>query len=178
MGVLRYFDPSVETVIQTDASQKGLGAVLLQQGQPVCYALKALRYREKLQQMASANGQLLKIHVHHITQNFPASPTRLQQIRNETKKDPTLSLLKETVFEGWPQKREKCPPLLHDYWNFREELTVEDGLLLKGDRILIPPTLRPEILDIIHQGHLGQEKCLLRARTCVFWPGNYKGYHQ
>ena len=238
MGVLRYFDPSVETVIQTDASQKGLGAVLLQQGQPVCYASKALKDTEKnyssieretlgvvwdlerfnyfifgrhctvntdhkplesifkkslsscpprLQRflmralkydvtvnyvkgpdvpiadalsrvspkLASANGQLPKIHVHHITQNLPASPTRLQQIRDETKKDPTLSLLKETVIEGWPQKRE----------------IVEEGLLLKGDRILIPPTLRPEILDIIHQGHLGQEKCLLRARTCVFGSG-------
>lgn len=66
-------------------------------------------------QFASANGQLPEIHVHHITQNLPVSPTRLQQIRDETKKDPTLSLLKETVFEGWPQKREKCPPLLHDY---------------------------------------------------------------
>ena len=87
------------------------------------------------------------------------------------KKDPTLSLLKETVFEGWPQKREKCPLLLHDYWNFRAELTVENGVLLKGDRILMPPTLRPEVLDIIHQGHLGQKKCLLWARTCVFWPG-------
>ena len=41
MGVLRYFDPNIEPVIQTDASQKGLGAVLLQQGQPVCCASKA-----------------------------------------------------------------------------------------------------------------------------------------
>lgn len=47
MGVLRYFDPSVETVIQTDASQKGLGAVLLLQGQLVCYASKALTDTEK-----------------------------------------------------------------------------------------------------------------------------------
>ena len=36
---------------------------------------------------------------------------------------------------------------------------------------MIPPTLRPEVLNIIHQGHLGQEKCVLRARTSVFWPG-------
>ena len=48
---------------------------------------------------------------------------------------------------------------------------LEDGLILKGDRIVVPPTLRREILNIIHQGHLGQEKCLLRARTSVFWPG-------
>ena len=53
----------------------------------------------------------------------------------------------------------------------REELTIEDGLILKGERIVIPPTLRPEILDTLHKGHLGQEKCLLRARTTVFWPG-------
>lgn len=41
-GVLRYFDPHAETVIQTDASLKGLGTVLLQDGKPVCYASKAL----------------------------------------------------------------------------------------------------------------------------------------
>ena len=38
LGVLRYFEPKKESVIQTDASAKGLGAVLLQDGQPVCYA--------------------------------------------------------------------------------------------------------------------------------------------
>ena len=47
MGVLRYLDPSVETVIQTDASQKRLGVVLLQQGELVCYAPKALIDTEK-----------------------------------------------------------------------------------------------------------------------------------
>jgi len=114
-------------------------------------------------QPAPSNGQLPEICVHHITQNLPASPTKLQQIRDDTGKDPTMSLLKEVIFGGWPQKREECPQSLHDYWNFREELTIEDGLVLKGYHIVIPPT-RPEVLNIIHQGHLGQEKCLLQAR--------------
>ena len=57
-------------------------------------------------QLTSPNGQLPEIHVHHITQNLPASPTRLQQIQDEIKKGQTLSLLKETVFEGWPPKRD------------------------------------------------------------------------
>ena len=39
MGILRYFDPNIESVIQTDAFQKGLRAVLLQQGQHVCYSM-------------------------------------------------------------------------------------------------------------------------------------------
>ena len=40
-------------------------------------------------QPAPISGQLPEICVHHITQNLPASPTKLQQIRDETGKDPT-----------------------------------------------------------------------------------------
>ena len=102
---------------------------------------------------------------------LPAPQTKLQQTREETTKDPILNTLTQTIYRGWPDKQEKCPEALHDYWNFREELTVEDGLILKGDCIVVPPTLRKEFLSIIHQGHLGQKKCLLRVRTSVFSPG-------
>ena len=47
MSVLRYFDPKADTTIQTDASQKGLGAALLQHGQPICYASRALTETEQ-----------------------------------------------------------------------------------------------------------------------------------
>ena len=47
MSVLRYFDPKADTTIQTDASQKGLGAALLQHGQPICYASRALTDTEQ-----------------------------------------------------------------------------------------------------------------------------------
>jgi hypothetical protein len=47
LGVLRRFDPDAETTIQTDASLKGLGAVLLQGGQTVCFASKALTESEQ-----------------------------------------------------------------------------------------------------------------------------------
>ena len=59
-------------------------------------------------------GELPEICVHHITHNPPASPTKLQQIRDETGKDPTLSLFKEVVFGGWPQKGEECLQSLHE----------------------------------------------------------------
>lgn len=47
LGVLQYFDPKAETVIQTNASLKGLGAVVMQNRQPVCYASKALTETEQ-----------------------------------------------------------------------------------------------------------------------------------
>ena len=44
--VLKYFDPSVEAVLQCDASQHGLGACLMQNGQPVAYASRSLTETE------------------------------------------------------------------------------------------------------------------------------------
>ena len=51
-------------------------------------------------QPAPTNGQLSEICVHHITQHPHATPTKLQQIRYETGRDSTLSLIKELVFGG------------------------------------------------------------------------------
>ena len=45
--VLAYYDPSKENVIQSDASMKGLGCVLLQNGRPVYYASRSLNDAER-----------------------------------------------------------------------------------------------------------------------------------
>ena len=48
---------------------------------------------------------------------------------------------------------------------------MENGLVTKGDRLVIPSTLRSKVLEQIHEGHLGIEKCMLKVRDSVFWPG-------
>ena len=98
-------------------------------------------------------------------------PIKLQQIKHASLEDATLNLLKETVYKGWPPLRKKCPQELWEYWNFRCDLVIDDGLVLKGDRIIIPKSLRKQVLDTIHLGHQGETKCILIARESVFWPG-------
>ena len=49
-------------------------------------------------------------------------------------------------------------------------LSVESGLITCGNRIIVPKETWPEMLQYIHQGHQGKERCLLRARNTVFWP--------
>ena len=61
--------------------------------------------------------------------------------------------------------------VLQPYWIFREELTVEDGLILKGTRIVVPNKQWEAMLKQIHEGHLGLNKCKLQAKETFYWPG-------
>ena len=49
-------------------------------------------------------------------------------------------------------------------------LSIKSGLITCGTRIIVPRKMRPEMLQYIHEGHQGKERCLLRARNTVFWP--------
>ena len=122
-------------------------------------------------ELPAKDTEIPMVEVDAITHTLPATPAKLDEIRQYTDKDPLLSHLKDMVYHGWPEYIGECPPDLKEFWNFREDLSIESGLILKGHRLLIPSELRPQILAIIHQGHMGIEKCLLRAKECVFWPG-------
>ena len=50
-------------------------------------------------------------------------------------------------------------------------MTVEDGLILKGEALIIPPLDREKILQAIYKGHMEITKCQYHARQCVYWPG-------
>ena len=91
------------------------------------------------------------------------------EVLHETNKDKELQSLKHYISTGWPAKRSQIPVSLHPYWNFRDELTVESGILMKNSKVLIPETLKQKYLKQIHQGHQGIEACRSRAREFVFW---------
>ena len=83
-------------------------------------------------------------------------PIDIKTVQEATMQDQDLNKLKEVVFKGWPAYRKQCPQELWDYWTFRCDLVIEDGLILKRDRIIIPETLRGQILDALHTGHQGE----------------------
>ena len=73
--------------------------------------------------------------------------------------------------QGWPSSIKQVPPVFQPYWTFKEELTVEDGLILKGTRIVIPHKKSEDILKLTHDRHLDLNKCKLCAKETVYWPG-------
>ena len=101
---------------------------------------------------------------------LPISDQRLDEIRAETLNDQSLRELSETILVGWPENKDDPPALTHPYFSMRDELTVQDGLVFKGNSVVIPRSLRADMKMKIHSSHLGIEVCLRRARECIYWP--------
>jgi hypothetical protein len=57
---------------------------------------------------------------------------------------------------------------------FREELTFQDGIIFKGERIVVPQSVRNDMLSRIHNGHVGIQDCLRRAKESLYWPRMYR----
>jgi hypothetical protein len=269
--VLRYYDVGREVTIQSDASMSGLGAVLLQEGQPVSFASRTLSATE--QNYAQIEKECLSIvfacerfdqylhgrdlitaqtdhkplvsvwnkSIHQVPKRLQRMLMRLQKyhlqleyvpgskmyisdmlsraalpqlqpqeesvpphyifqieqeeelrediasvnqadhmnlskgtqdlIQRATLTDPTLQLLAKYIMLGWPEDRERTGTAIREYWNIRDELTIHDGILYKGMKVIIPKTLQKDMINKAHSSHLGQEASIRRARDVLFWPG-------
>ena len=61
------------------------------------------------------------------------------------------------------------PQLYLKYWNFRNKISIDNGILFKGSHIIIPKAIQPTILQQLHVVHREAEKTKNRALTAVYW---------
>ena len=256
--VLKYYDVEDDVTIQCDASETGLGAVLMQNGQPVSYASRALtdterRYAQiekellaivwsckkfdqyiygrdvvqiesdheplqavfkksihqspkRLQRMRMAlqnysldikykKGRLMFIadtlsrayrkttdaaehdnsevraleEVYH-EEEVSVAPRRLLEFKKVTAADSEMQQLIAAIKKGWPTCRKACPQELIPYYDSRSELVEDNGLVYRGERLVVPRALRTDMLTEIHRSHVGIGGCLRRAREVLYWP--------
>lgn len=109
-------------------------------------------------------------YVQSIIAGFPSTDERLVEILKGQQEDPVCCELAKYCTEGWPARHkisQECIP----YWEHRNLITLQEGLLMKSSRLIIPQCLRKSILDKIHSGHQGINKCRALARQSVWWPG-------
>ena len=115
--------------------------------------------------------ELETIQVHIISNTVPATATKLQKFQYSMGNDSTQTKFKHAVHSDWPTYAKDCDPELKDYWSYHEEISLEDGLLFKGHRLIVPKSERQSILEFLCTGHYGINKMTLRERECVFWSG-------
>ena len=96
-----------------------------------------------------------------------SSPLTAAEIRSLTDKDPLLSRVRSNVLRGW---HDTDQPAMRPYQSRSSELSVQDGCLLWGSRVVIPPRGRAIVLSLLHEGHPGITRMKTLARGYVWWP--------
>lgn len=99
------------------------------------------------------------------------SSATLDSIKRATTNDNVMTALMEAIRKGWPENKANVVESIKPYYNIRDELVINNHLVFKGNRLLIPQKMRSEMLDRLHQPHLGIEATLKLARETVYWRG-------
>ena len=96
-------------------------------------------------------------------------PVNASQIRYRTVRDPLLSKVSAYIYDGWPEVSPTTE--LQAYFRRRHELTVQDGCILWGLRVIVPAEFRQTLLAELHDTHSGIVRMKATARGIFWWPG-------
>ena len=106
-------------------------------------------------------------------ENLAMSANRLKRLRTASRKDASLQHVAKLVQKGWPARHE-VTDIAMPYYSVRSLLTLDNDLLFKDNQLVVPSSMRDEMMDCAHKSHGGIGACLRRMRECIFWPGMSK----
>lgn len=108
--------------------------------------------------------ELDSTHLYMLSQ-FDSLPVTPRDIRQATAKDPVLARVYDATMSGWGGQGHKY---LAPFYSRRTELSVHQGCITWGVRVVIPQKLRPKVINQLHEGHLGIVKVKSLARSFVW----------
>ena len=106
----------------------------------------------------------------HLLQFLDSSPVTAAQVRQWTARDPTLAAVLRYTQTGWPRGGGSLPPEYRPYEQRVGELSCQEGCLMWGGRVVVPPQGRAKVLQLLHAGHQGKCRTKSFARAYVWWP--------
>lgn len=113
-------------------------------------------------------------YVHIInTKKVEFSDEKFKEFQTETFTNPVLSKILGYYKSNWPTDKTKLPNIdeLRYFWNNRNDITINDGIVCINDKLIVPFKLRILILGLFHETHMGINKTTKRAKTFYYWPG-------
>ena len=81
---------------------------------------------------------------------LPVTDDCWEQLKNGAVDDPVQQTLQDIIRGGWPENRAQTPESVGPYFDVRDELTIQDELVFKGQQIVVPAVLRKELMEKTH----------------------------
>lgn len=110
------------------------------------------------------------VHVQAIVNQLPITDARLAEVFAQQQTDDSCKSIQTYIQTEWPPK-ERLSEELQKFSTHQEDITTVNGLLLFKSRVIIPRSMRSYILERLHEGHFGINRCRIRAQDSVWWPG-------
>ena len=140
----------------------------MQEVQPICYASRAYTTENTRDTSYDINNNVSKVDSEEMM--YSDSIMLPEEQQHATKEDIVLQELEKAIKIGW-QGSSRGKEVLKLYLQFKDEPLVKDGLMFKGDRLIIPHMMRAGMVQLVHQSHVGVEGCLCRVCKVIYWPG-------
>ena len=103
-----------------------------------------------------------------LMEHLEGTPLHSSNIRDWTRRDPVLEKVYQYTLGNWPST---CPSEeVRPYFNRRTEISVEDGCLLWGSRVIVPQKGRAKAMMALHEAHPGVSRTKALARSYIWWP--------
>jgi len=90
----------------------------------------------------------------YLLETLDSSAVTSTQIRQWTSNDPVLSKVRDLLRRGGLNRSSEA---VSPYHQFENELSVQDGVILRGSRVVVPPDGRNAVLELLHEGHPGNQ---------------------
>ena len=101
----------------------------------------------------------------------PISPSNYTELVDELQNDAILSQLVQVITqENWPAKFQNCPEWLKPFFSFRDELYVDNHVVMRGTKIIVPESLRSQYMQQLHKNHMSTDSTTKLARDYFYWP--------
>ena len=94
-----------------------------------------------------------------------------ERVKAANQSDPKVRILSNYIRYGFPDQKYDLEENVQDYWQYRQDLSLSDGVILYKGRTVIPDILRLETLGALHAAHQGITSMTARAQDSIFWPG-------
>ena len=120
----------------------------------------------------------MEVESSELNRNASLEESTENHLHEETSKDITLTALYKVIVHSWPEDRSVISESLHPYWTYRDELSVQNGIIYKGTQVMVPQSMHKEMLRKIHANHFGAESNIRMACEVLFWPGMRKSIQE